>query len=75
MAERRLEIMLSRGYDALEEIRELTTRMDQLAAKYAATDPLGETGRRALFTELADLVDECLTVEKQAVGLLADMSG
>jgi hypothetical protein len=68
VAERRLEIMFSRGYEARDEIRELTSRMDALAAEY--DDPLGEPGRRALFGELADLVEECLTTEKQAIELL-----
>lgn len=70
VAERRLEIMMSRGYAALDEIRELTRRMDTLATEYAATDPLGDSGRGALFSQLADLVDDCVTTERRAVALL-----
>lgn len=70
VAERRLEIMHSRGPSAHEEIRELTVRMDELAAEHAANDPLGDTGRTALFDELATLVDECLDLERRAVALL-----
>ena len=73
VAERRLEIMISRGFAALEEIRELTRRMDALADDYAATDPLGEPGRIALFNELADLVDDCLRTERRAVELLGGL--
>jgi len=74
VAERRLEVILSRGYEALEEIRELTVRMDQLAAEYAAEDPLGDNGRRDLFDEMAALVEECLGIERRAVGLLSSLS-
>jgi butirosin biosynthesis protein H-like/uncharacterized protein DUF4872 len=70
VAERRLAIMMSRGPAAREEIRELTVRMDSLAAEYAATDPLGETGRAELFDQLAGLVEECLATEREAVALL-----
>jgi butirosin biosynthesis protein H-like/uncharacterized protein DUF4872 len=70
VAERRLEVMCSRGSAARDEIRELTKRMDELAAEHAAADPLGESGRRALFAELADLVDEGLATERQAIELL-----
>lgn len=71
VAERRLEVIMSRGVEAREEIRELTVRMDSLAAEYAAADPLGDTGRIALFTELAGLVEECAALEREAVALLS----
>ena len=70
VAERRLAVMLSRGPAAREEIRGLTVRMDELAAEYAAHDPLGDAGRAALFAQLAELVEECLETERRAVALL-----
>jgi len=73
VAERRLEVMISRGFAATAEIRELTRRMDELAADYAAADPLGEPGRIALFNELADLVDDCLRTERRAAELLSGL--
>jgi hypothetical protein len=36
----------------------------------AQSDPLGDDGRRALFGELADLVDEARILEERAVELL-----
>jgi Butirosin biosynthesis protein H, N-terminal/Domain of unknown function (DUF4872) len=75
VAERRLEVMCSRGSAAADEIRELTVRLDTLAAEHAATDPLGDTGRLALFNDLATHVDDCLTTERQAVELLTAQSG
>ena len=62
--------MLRQGRAAEAQIRELTTRVDALAADYAARDPLGADGRRALFGELADLVDAARILEEQAVPLL-----
>jgi hypothetical protein len=61
---RRLEIMMSSGPAARDEIRDLTRRMDELANEYAANDPLGDTGRLALFGDMADLVDRCLAAEQ-----------
>jgi hypothetical protein len=71
VAETRLAVMLSRGPEAREEIRELTVRMDALAAEHAAQDPLGDAGRAELFVRLAELVEECLAVERQAAALLS----
>ncbi|MFL6123136.1 BtrH N-terminal domain-containing protein [Actinophytocola sp.] len=69
VAERRLAVMLSRGPEARAEIRELTVRMDELASEYR--DPLGDAGRAELFARLADLVEECLETEREAVALLS----
>lgn len=71
LAERRLQVMLSRGPSARAEIRELTVRLDELAAEHATHDPLGESGRAELFEQLAAFVDECLDLERRAVALLA----
>jgi hypothetical protein len=70
LAEERFALMMSRGYAARDEIRALNARLDALAAEYAKEDPLGEAGRVALFAELAELVEECLAIEREAVGLL-----
>jgi hypothetical protein len=71
LAERRMELMCSQGATAQDEIRELTVRVDALAAEYAAADPLGDEGRRQLFDEMAGLVDRCLSLEQRAVDLLS----
>jgi hypothetical protein len=71
LAEERLALMFSRGRAAEPEIRELNKRLDAQAAEYAATDPLGDPGRRDLFAKMADIVDECRTLEGSAADLLA----
>ena len=71
LAERRMELMFSQGEGAQEEIRELTVRVDALAAEHAAADPLGDAGRRDLFDEMAGLVDQCLSLEQRAVAVLS----
>lgn len=70
LAERRLEIMCTKGSAAADEIRDLTKRLDTLATDYAADDPLGDPGRLALFNDLATHVDACLATERQAIELL-----
>jgi serine/threonine protein kinase len=69
-AQHRAPVMMSRRYEARDEIRELTLRLDALAAEHAATDHLGDPGRRALFDELAGLVECCLALEREAVQVL-----
>jgi hypothetical protein len=68
VAEQRLQLMMSQGPAARDEIRALTVRMDDLAT--ATDDPIGDSGRIALFAELATLVEECLDLERRAVALL-----
>ncbi|GAA2333089.1 hypothetical protein [Dactylosporangium salmoneum] len=70
LAEERLELMFSRGPDAAPEVREMNARLDAMTADYAATDPLGDSGRAELFEAMADLVDACAEQERQAVQLL-----
>jgi hypothetical protein len=70
LAEERLALMFSRGRAAEPEIRELNKRLDAQAAEYAAADPLGDAGRRDLFATMADIVDECLALERPAAGLI-----
>jgi hypothetical protein len=67
LAEERLLLMLTRGRDAVDELRALSTKINQLAD----SDPLGETDRSALFAELADLVDAAREYERRAVALLS----
>ncbi|TCO57017.1 BtrH N-terminal domain-containing protein [Actinocrispum wychmicini] len=65
LAEERLALMFSRGREAEPEIRELTQRLDALAAESPhPADP-------DLFAGMADVVDECLALEQEAVTLLA----
>jgi hypothetical protein len=71
LAEERLSLMLRQGRAAEAEIRALTVRIDELATESARADPLGGDGRRALFHELADLVDTARTREEEAVQLLS----
>jgi hypothetical protein len=68
LAEERLALMFSRGREAEPEIRELNARLDALATEYG--DPLGDSGRQDLFAAMADIVDECMALEQQAVALL-----
>lgn len=70
LAEQRLALMFSRDPYAAQQIRELNAYLDVLAADYEAGDPLGEQGRRDLFSAMADLVDECVAKEMAAVRLL-----
>lgn len=70
LSERRMELTCS-GTGTPDELRALDERIGELAGEYAAADPLGEPGRRALFDELATLVEECHAEEQQAVALLA----
>ncbi|MGC5021468.1 DUF4872 domain-containing protein [Micromonospora sp. DT47] len=70
LAEERMALVFSRGADAEPEIRELTRRLADLTAQYAADDQLGADGRRDLFATLADLVDSCLELERRAVVVL-----
>jgi hypothetical protein len=74
LAEQRLALMFGRGSTTgtaqAQEIRELNARLEVLAAEYAAGDPLGDDGRRDLFARMAELVEECLELEREAVRLL-----
>lgn len=70
LADERLALMFSRGTGAIEQIRGLNARLDVLASEYEAGDPLGEQGRRDLFSAMAGLVDECVARESEAVRLL-----
>lgn len=72
VAEERMALVFSRGRDAEPEIRRLTRRLTELAQEYAAADPLGEAGRRELFAAMADLVESCLELEREAVATLSD---
>jgi hypothetical protein len=67
VAEQRLQLMMARGPAARDEIRALTVRMDDLAAR---EDPLTAADRAEVFAELATLVEECLDTERRAVALL-----
>jgi uncharacterized protein DUF4872/butirosin biosynthesis protein H-like len=69
IAEERLALMFSRGAAAAGEIRALTARMDALIE--AAGDPPAD--RAGLFAGFAELVEECLALERRAVGLLAEV--
>jgi Butirosin biosynthesis protein H, N-terminal/Domain of unknown function (DUF4872) len=71
VAEQRLALMFARGPQATAEIQQLTKRLDTLADEYAADDPLGDAGRRELFSAMADIVDTCLHLERQAVTVLS----
>ena len=65
LAEERLALMFSRGQAAEPEIRDLNNRLDALAAEQPSpADP-------DLFAAMADIVDECASLEKEAVALLA----
>jgi hypothetical protein len=71
LAEERMDLILRLGRNAVDDIRALNARIDALVLEYASADPLGEAGRRTLFHELADLVDEARTTEERAVALLS----
>lgn len=66
VAEQRLQLMMSKGPTARDEIRALTVRMEELATH----DTLSDTDRAAVFAELASLVEECLATERRAVAAL-----
>ncbi|MGW2683601.1 hypothetical protein ACWC6I_10660 [Streptomyces sp. NPDC001414] len=67
IAEERMRLIMSRGAQATEEIRALGRQADALAQDYGAPDP---SQRRELFDELADLVEECVSLERRALPLL-----
>lgn len=66
VAEQRLQLMMSQGPAARDEIRALTVRMEELATQ----DTLDDTDRAEVFAELAALVEQCLATERQAVAAL-----
>ncbi|MGW1728088.1 BtrH N-terminal domain-containing protein [Streptomyces sp. NPDC002306] len=67
ICEQRMQLIMSRGEKAGEEIRALGERADTLAEEYGA--PSAEQ-RRHLFDELAGIVDASAALERQAVELL-----
>jgi hypothetical protein len=69
LSEERALLMLTRGREAADELRALSSKIDELTEGYA--DPLGDEGRTVLFAELADLVDAAREHEERAVTLLA----
>lgn len=71
VAEQRLALMFAHGPHATSEIQQLTKRLDALVDDYAANDPLGDAGRRDLFSAMADIVDSCLQLERQAVAVMS----
>lgn len=71
LCEERMLLIMTRGRSAAEEIQALGERAGAFAAAYADSDPLGDDGRRALFAELADLVDAARRVEERAVALMS----
>lgn len=70
LAEQRLELMCA-GAASPAELHRIDERVEELASVYAAEDPLGDKGRLELFDELATLVDEAHTAERDAVALLS----
>jgi hypothetical protein len=67
LVEERMALTFSRGRDAEPEIRSLNKQIDAVAASYQ--DPLGDDGRRELFSAMADIVDECVALEREAIAL------
>lgn len=67
ICEQRMQLIMSGGEKAGEEIRALGERANALAEEYGAPDA---EQRRHLFDELAGLVDACTALERQAVELL-----
>ncbi|MEV4318378.1 BtrH N-terminal domain-containing protein [Actinocrispum sp. NPDC049592] len=67
LVEERMAITFSRGRDAEPEIRALNKRIEAVAAEYG--DPLGDQGRQDLFAAMADIVDECVALEQEALRL------
>ncbi|MGW7379187.1 BtrH N-terminal domain-containing protein [Streptomyces sp. NPDC054794] len=67
ICERRMQLIMSRGGAAGEEIRTLGRQANALAEEYGAPDA---EQRRQLFDELADIVDANTRLERQAVELL-----
>jgi Domain of unknown function (DUF4872)/Butirosin biosynthesis protein H, N-terminal len=68
LCEERALLLLTRGRDAIDEVRALSAKIEELTEGYS--DPLGDDGRAALFAELADLVDTAREHEERAVALL-----
>ncbi|MFD9001440.1 BtrH N-terminal domain-containing protein [Streptomyces sp. NPDC059582] len=67
ICEQRMQLIMSRGEKAREEIRALGERANALAEEYGAPDA---EQRRHLFDELAGIVDASAALERQAVELL-----
>jgi hypothetical protein len=63
LCEERMLLLLTRGRDAVEELRTLSAKIAELAA--------GQDVEVALFAELADLVDTAREHEERAVALLS----
>jgi DNA-directed RNA polymerase subunit F len=62
-----MQLIMSHGEKAREEIRTLGERANALAEEYGASDA---EQRRHLFDELAGIVDASTALERQAVELL-----
>jgi hypothetical protein len=71
VAEERMRLIWINSRDTMPEIKALSRRLEELAAAHAAEDGLGDTGRRELFNALADLVEGCLDLERQAVEVIS----
>ena len=71
LAEQRLALLFARGSEATAEIQQLTKRLDALIDEYAANDPLGDAGRRDLFSAMAGIVDTCIGLERRAVAVMS----
>jgi hypothetical protein len=67
ICEQRMQLIMSHGEKAREEIRTLGERANALAEEYGASDA---EQRRHLFDELAGIVDASTALERQAVELL-----
>ncbi|WP_181765986.1 BtrH N-terminal domain-containing protein [Streptomyces albidus (ex Kaewkla and Franco 2022)] len=69
ICEERMRLIMSQGWAASDEIRELGKRAEALATEYDAPDA---STRRQLFEEMAETVDSCAGLERRGVELLTE---